>query len=150
MTRKQKLDVAVGRMSFAHAMFWALYSMIVILVVPRVHDLEGFDSWPVPARLALALAPVAPVALWMAASARFLARLPDELIVQQTHRATATAGGVTLLVLFAQGWVDLIAGPGVWPRLVFEGFDTTPWVYVSLFGVVWTVAVNRQNRRIRD
>ncbi len=147
---KQKLNVAAGRMKFAHAAFWSLYAIIVLLLVPRVYNSDQFDAWPLAAKLALALAPVAPVAMWMAASARFLARMPDELVVQQTNRATATAGGVTLLVLFAQGWIDLIAGPGVWPRLVFEGFDTTPWVYVSLFGVVWTVAVNRQNRSVTD
>ncbi len=50
--------------------------------------------------------------------------------------------------LFAQGWIDLIAGPDVWPRLVFEGFDTTPWLFVFLFLGVWTIAVNIQKKSV--
>lgn len=145
---KQRLHVAVRRMGAAHAVFWTAYSVIVILVVPRILDLDGFDAWPLGARLGVALAPVLPIALWFYASFRFLARMPDELFVQQTTRATAVAGAITVFTLFAQGWVDLVAGPGVWPRLVFKGFDTSPWVYVFLFLGFWTIAVNVQKKRL--
>lgn len=147
---KQQLQVAVRRMGAAHAIFWTAYSVIVVLVVPKLFHSEGFGAWPPFARLGVALAPVLPVALWLYASFRFLARLPDQLVVQQTTRATAIAGAVTVFALFAQGWVDLIAGPGAWPRLVFEGFDTTPWQLVSLFLGVWTVAVNHQKKSFED
>jgi hypothetical protein len=145
---KQRLRIAARRMGAAHAVFWTIYSVIVILFVPRLYHAEGFDAWPLAARLGVALAPVLPIALWLYASFRFLARMPDEMLVQQTTRATAVAGAVTVLVLFAQGWIDLIAGPDVWPRLVFEGFDTTPWLFVFLFLGVWTIAVNIQKKSV--
>lgn len=124
-------------------MFWSVYAVVVMFIVPRFYHSAGFDGWSVGAKTALALAPVAPVALWALVFARFLGGSPDDLASSFVVRASAAAGAVVALGLFAQGWIDLIAGPGVWPRLVFQGLDFTPWTYVALYFLVWTLERTR-------
>ncbi len=140
---KQTLRRAARGWTFGHVFFWMIYMVVVAFIVPRLYHGEGFEAWSKAAKTALALAPVIPVALWMLIYARFLGRTPDDLAASFAVRASALAGGVVLLLLFAQGWVELIAGAGVWPRFVFEHFDTTPWAYVAAYFLVWTIELSR-------
>ncbi|MCI5045456.1 MAG: hypothetical protein MRY72_12225 [Aquisalinus sp.] len=130
---KQSLKTASRRWIGGHIFLWMVYTVLVIMVVPNVTDNPAFDSWPPMTRLAIAMLPVLPVAIWLYVAGRFVTRTPDELGAINNLKATATAGCITALALFASGWIEII--------LKMESLSA--WYFVGLFGLTWTLQLGR-------
>ena len=144
-----QLRKMAGRMIFAHIVLWGIYVTSVV-VVTRLYNGGALSTWPVPGQAAIALVPVLPVFIWLVVAARVLRRFPDELTIKVVTEATATAGAIVLTLLFAQGWLDLLIGQDYRQATIFQGFDITPWAHVAIFGLVWTVDIQRRTRKYQN
>ena len=143
---KQPLRVATRRFALGHVFLWMSYA-VVVFAVTRFADSAAFGELGAWRRLGIALLPSIPVAAAFYVMGRFASRSPDPLGPTILWQATATAGVVLFLIVFAQGWVELLAGPEAWPRVTVHHADLTPWLLASLFGLVWAAQFFRLARR---
>lgn len=143
---KQPLKLASRRFQSAHIFFWMFYAVIVI-AVGRAYNDGALEGWSSVQKLALAFLPVAPVAVWAYVAGRYWSRSPDEMYVEHSIKAAATAGACLAIILFAAGWITLIAGPDAFPSLELRGFDASPWMGVAIFLTVYTLQFMRLRRR---
>lgn len=115
---------------FGFAMLF--YVVIVPLVITTLARLG--DS---PLRFAVAILPVIPVAYGLRAFMRALAGL-DELQVRIQLSAIAFAAGMTALLTFAYGWLEI------------AGMPPLPLIWVlPLIVALWGLGLALANRRYR-
>ncbi|WP_306252181.1 hypothetical protein [Parvularcula sp. IMCC14364] len=130
---KQSLKIATRRWIRGHVFLWMIYAVLVAIVVPRIIDQPTFENWPFLMQLSIAILPVLPVAVWLYVAGRFVSRSPDELGALNNLKATATAGCITAIAVFAAGWVELILKTGPF----------SAWIFVALFGLTWMLQLGR-------
>ena len=90
----------------ASAAFGVLVLGIPLVVAWRFGDYGVVLNWPVGARIALALAPVAPIAYYIYALVAFY-RSRDELQQRKLTEAAVVATLIVLFGTFAWGWFEL-------------------------------------------